>query len=199
MNFEKLLNSLSIRYIAIILHARRMGKRPRRAHRIILANVLAIYRKKRGLKPMKALLIEDDRLIGDIIADALTTHHWVVERAWDGEAGLELTTAQEYDLILLDIGLPKIDGITVCQQLRSKGCQTPILLLTGQNSAEAQIIGLDAGADDYVTKPFDVDILLARVRAIVRKGKSATSVLTWETINLIQPAEKSDAMTILSI
>ncbi|PSB13077.1 transcriptional regulator [filamentous cyanobacterium CCP1] len=133
---------------------------------------------------MKALLIEDDRAIGDILADALASQRWVVERAWDGEAGLELTNDQEYDLILLDIGLPKIDGITLCKQLRSKGCQTPILLLTGQNSAEAQIAGLDAGADDYVIKPFNLDIVLARVRAVARKGKSATSVLTWENIQV---------------
>lgn len=133
---------------------------------------------------MKALLIEDDRAIGDILADALSCHHWVVERAWDGEAGLELTNSQEYDLILLDIGLPKTDGITVCKQLRSKGCRTPILLLTGQNSAEAQIAGLDAGADDYVTKPFNLDIFLARVRAVVRKGKSAAPIVTWENIQL---------------
>ncbi|MBD2463463.1 response regulator [Oscillatoria sp. FACHB-1407] len=133
---------------------------------------------------MKALLIEDDRLIGDILADALTSHHWVVEQAWDGEAGLALTNVQEYDLILLDIGLPKLDGITVCKRLRSQGCQTPILLMTGQNSAEAQITGLDAGADDYVTKPFDLDILLARVRSVARKSKSATPILTWENIHV---------------
>ena len=133
---------------------------------------------------MKALLVEDDRAIGEILAEALTAHHWVVERAEDGEAGLELTSAQEYDLILLDIGLPKIDGITVCKQLRSRGCQTPILLITGQNSAEAQIAGLDAGADDYVTKPFNLDIVLARVRAVVRKEKSTAPVVTWGNIEL---------------
>jgi DNA-binding response OmpR family regulator/HPt (histidine-containing phosphotransfer) domain-containing protein len=133
---------------------------------------------------MKALVIEDDRATGDILADALSCHRWIVERAWDGEAGLELTDSHEYDLILLDIGLPKIDGITLCKRLRSKGCQTPILLLTGQNSTEAQIAGLDAGADDYVTKPFNLEVLLARVRAVARKGKSAAPVLTWETIEV---------------
>lgn len=133
---------------------------------------------------MKALLVEDDRAIGDILADTLSSHYWVVERAWDGESGLELTTSQEYDLILLDIGLPKVDGITICKQLRSRGCQTPVLLLTGQNSAEAQIAGLDAGADDYITKPFNLNIVLARVRAVVRKGKSAAPIITWENIQL---------------
>jgi DNA-binding response OmpR family regulator len=133
---------------------------------------------------MKALLIEDDRAIGDLLADALTRHHWVVERALDGELGLALTDAQEYDLILLDIGLPKLDGITLCKRLRSKGCQSPVLLLTGQNSTEAQIAGLDAGADDYITKPFNLDIVLARVRAVVRKGKSTAPIVTWENIQL---------------
>lgn len=133
---------------------------------------------------MKALLIEDDRAIGDILADALTDYHWVVERALDGETGLALSQSQEYDLILLDIGLPKVDGITVCKQLRSQRCETPILLLTGQNSAEAQIAGLDAGADDYVTKPFNLDIVLARVRAVVRKGKSTAPLVTWKNIQL---------------
>ncbi len=85
---------------------------------------------------------------------------------------------------MLDIGLPKVDGITVCKQLRSQRCETPILLLTGQNSAEAQIAGLDAGADDYVTKPFNLDIVLARVRAVVRKGKSTAPLVTWENIQL---------------
>lgn len=133
---------------------------------------------------MKVLLIEDDRAIGDILTEALTIHHWVVERALDGETGLELANAQDYDLIMLDIGLPKLDGITVCKQLRSRGSQTPILLLTGHNSTEAQVAGLDAGADDYVTKPFDLDIVLARVRAVARKGKSATPIITWDTIQL---------------
>lgn len=133
---------------------------------------------------MKALLIEDDRAIGDILADALTDYHWVVERALDGETGLALSQSQEYDLILLDIGLPKVDGITVCKQLRSQRCETPILLLTGQNSAEAQIAGLDAGADDYVTQPFNLDIVLARVRAVVRKGKSTAPLVTWKNIQL---------------
>ncbi len=133
---------------------------------------------------MKALLIEDDLAIGDILADALATHHWVVERARDGEAGLELTTSQDYDLIVIDIGLPKIDGITVCKKLRRCGCQTPVLLLTAQNSEAAQIAGLDAGADDYITKPFNLDIVLARVRAVVRKGKSTAPILTWENIQL---------------
>ncbi|MBD1909345.1 MULTISPECIES: response regulator [unclassified Leptolyngbya] len=131
---------------------------------------------------MKLLLIEDDLAIGEILTNTLTLHHWVVERATDGQMGLEMAAQQFYDLILLDIGLPKLDGLTVCKRLRRNGYENPILLLTGQDSVSAQVAGLDAGADDYVTKPFDIDVLLARVRALVRKGKSTT--LTWGTIQL---------------
>jgi len=134
--------------------------------------------------PVKALLIEDDRAIGEILSEVLTTHHWVVEWAKDGEMGLDLAISHDYDLILLDIGLPKLDGITVCKQLRSRGCHTPILLLTGQDSTAAQVAGLDAGADDYVAKPFNLDVVLARVRAVARKGKPITPVMNWETIQL---------------
>lgn len=133
---------------------------------------------------MKVLLVEDDRAIGDMLTEVLTHYHWVVEWALDGALGLELTDVQEYDLILLDIGLPKVDGITVCKQLRSRGCQTPILLLTGQDSTEAQVAGLDAGADDYVTKPFNLDIILARMRAVVRKGNASSAIVSWGDIHV---------------
>ena len=133
---------------------------------------------------MKALLVEDDLTISEMLAHVLTTHHWVVERATDGELGLELASLQDYDLILLDIGLPKLDGITVCQRLRSQGCQSSILLLTGQNSTEAQVAGLNAGADDYITKPFDIEVVLARVQSAARKSKAIASFLTWDTIQI---------------
>ncbi len=133
---------------------------------------------------MKLLLIEDDVEIRDVLVDLLTSHHWVVEQANDGETGLELAKTQSYDLILLDIGLPRLDGITVCKRLRTGGYENPILLLTGQDSTEAQIAGLDAGADDYVTKPFNLDILLARVRAVSRKGKASTGAVVWDAIQM---------------
>lgn len=132
---------------------------------------------------MKLLLIEDDPAIGEILTSTLTLHHWVIERATDGQMGLDMAAHHPYDLILLDIGLPKLDGLTVCKRLRSNGYDNPILLLTGQDSTTAQIAGLDAGADDYITKPFDIEVLLARVRAILRKSKPS-STLTWESIQL---------------
>lgn len=132
---------------------------------------------------MKLLIIEDDPAIGEILTSTLTLHHWVIERATDGQMGLEMAAHHPYDLILLDIGLPKLDGLTVCKRLRSNGYDNPILLLTGQDSTTAQIAGLDAGADDYITKPFDIEVLLARVRAILRKSKPS-STLTWASIQL---------------
>lgn len=135
---------------------------------------------------MKLLLIEDDRATADILAETLMINHWIVERATDGETGLKLAQAQEYDLILLDIDLPKIDGITICKKLRNQGCETAILLLTGKDSTEAQIAGLDAGADDYIIKPLNLKILLARVRAIFRKRKTPPlpKVTVYENIRL---------------
>ncbi|XWK91291.1 MAG: response regulator [Phormidium sp.] len=133
---------------------------------------------------MKLLLIEDDRATAEFLAEALTTHHWIVEPAADGEIGLQLAQAQEYDLILLDIGLPKIDGISLCQKLRNQGYKNPILLLTAKDSTETQIMALDAGADDYVAKPFNLDVLLARMRAVVRKAKTLPAIATYENIQL---------------
>ncbi|MFB2923569.1 MULTISPECIES: response regulator [Aerosakkonema] len=133
---------------------------------------------------MKILLIEDDRTTADILTETLTNYHWIVKLATDGETGLQLAQTQEYDLILLDIGLPKLDGITLCKRLRSEGYENPILLLTAKDSTEAQVMGLDAGADDYIIKPFNIEILLARVRAIVRKVKTLPTIVNYENIQL---------------
>jgi len=135
---------------------------------------------------MKLLLIDDDRGIGTMLADACTSQDWVLEQADDGETGLALALSQAYDLILLDLQLPAMDGITVCKRLRTGGYRHPILLLTGQDSPDSQVEGLDAGADDYVTKPFELEVLLARIRALGRKGKSLPSVITWESLQLDQ-------------
>jgi len=132
---------------------------------------------------VKILVVEDD----DLIAKALTTvlKTYAVEVANDGEAGWDLIELYAYDLILLDIVLPKLDGISLCRRVRSKGYQMPILLLTGQDSGHDKAIGLDAGADDYLVKPFDPEELVARVRALLRRGTvTATPVLEWGTLHL---------------
>lgn len=134
---------------------------------------------------MRILLIEDDRPAGSALAEILISQHYKVDLATDGQAGLALAETQAYDLILLDLMLPKLDGISLCKQLRAQEIQTPILLLTAQDSTSDQVMGLDAGADDYVIKPYDVEALLARLRALKRRGRSlAPAVITWENLQL---------------
>jgi DNA-binding response OmpR family regulator len=132
---------------------------------------------------VKILLIEDDQLTSSVITSYLIAHHHTVKLAMDGEAGLELATLYEYDLILLDVMLPHLDGISVCKQLRTQGYHNPILLLTAKDSTTDRVMGLDAGADDYVVKPCNMDELMARVRALLRRGKAIpSSIIVWENI-----------------
>jgi DNA-binding response OmpR family regulator len=134
---------------------------------------------------MRILIVEDDEGAAEILQQALTAHQYLVELATDGQAGWDLTEAFDYDLILLDVKLPKLDGINFCQQLRAKGDRTPILLLTAQDSSTNKVAGLDAGADDYVVKPYDIDELLARMRALLRRGSSPLSpILKWDSLQL---------------
>ena len=134
---------------------------------------------------MRILLVEDDRLIAIPLAKALSNQHYVVDLASDGLKGWELAESFSYDLILLDVLLPQLDGISFCQRLRSQGNQTLILLLTTQDTTPCKIEGLDAGADDFLAKPFDLQELLARIRALLRRGGSALPpLLTWNTLRL---------------
>lgn len=130
---------------------------------------------------MKILLVEDDPHTSEFLLTTLANHHYAVDPIADGGAGLDLAARWQYDLILLDILLPTLNGIEVCRRLRAEGCQTPILMLTMKDANEDVIAGLDAGADDYVAKSCDPSQLLARVRALLRRGNNAASspVLTW--------------------
>ncbi|MFQ4141444.1 response regulator [Chlorogloeopsis sp. ULAP02] len=119
---------------------------------------------------MRILLIEDDEVLADILSRSLHKHNYVVDIVADGQAGWEYAESTKYDLLLMDVGLPKVDGITLCQRLRSKGFFTPILLMTAKDASSDRIRGLDAGADDYLIKPFEVGELQARVRALLRRG-----------------------------
>lgn len=134
---------------------------------------------------MRILLVEDDEGVAQVLTKALTGQHYLVDLATDGQAGWELAEAFAYDLILLDVMLPKLDGISFCRQLRAKSDRTPILLLTAEDASTNKVAGLDAGADDYVVKPYYLDELLARIRALLRRGSSALSpVLEWGSLRL---------------
>lgn len=134
---------------------------------------------------MKILIIEDDERISSATAEILKDNNYLVETAFDGQIGWELAQSMNYDLIILDLMLPKIDGITLCQKLRKINCQSLILMLTAKDTNLDQVTGLDAGADDYVVKPFDLKLLLARIRALLRRNQSnLPPILTWENITL---------------
>jgi DNA-binding response OmpR family regulator len=128
---------------------------------------------------MKILVIDDDELIAHTLSTILSSQNYAVEVATEGQLGMELIEAFDYDLVLLDVMLPKQDGISICRQIRAKGLQMPVLLLTGIDSSHDKAIGLDAGADDYVVKPFDTEELVARVRALLRRGGASAPLLTW--------------------
>lgn len=118
---------------------------------------------------MRILLVEDDEVLSDVIEQTLTDQHYIVETAPDGQTAWDYAQSAEYELLLIDVGLPLLDGITLCQRLRSAGNKTPILLMTAKDASQERIRGLDAGADDYLTKPFDLGEFQARVRALLRR------------------------------
>lgn len=134
---------------------------------------------------MRILIVEDDELISEPIVKALGDRHYTVDVTEDGQAGWELASGVKYDLIILDVMLPKLDGISLIRQVRSHNISSPIILLTAQDSSINKVIGLDAGADDYVTKPFDLQEFLARIRALLRRGNPALPAqLEWGELHL---------------
>lgn len=120
---------------------------------------------------MRILIVEDERKIAAALKKGLETEGYVVTLALSGEEGFFCFTTEEYDLMLLDIMLPGRDGIAVLQTIRKKGITTPILLLTGRDTVEDRVLGLDSGADDYLVKPFAFPELLARIRLLLRRGQ----------------------------
>lgn len=129
---------------------------------------------------MKILLAEDDCCVAQSLTAALAEQHYQVDVATDGQKGWEFVKAFSYDLLLLDVTLPKLDGINLCQQLRSQGYRMPVMMLTARDTAADKVTGLDAGADDYVVKPYNLQELSARIRALLRRGSNPLStVLEW--------------------
>lgn len=134
---------------------------------------------------MRILVVEDEKKVASFIKKGLEEENYAVDIAYDGEEGLVLADINEYDLILLDIMLPKLDGIEVLRRIRGNGSGVPILMLTAKDAVEDIVSGLDSGSDDYLTKPFSFAELLARVRALLRrKTKEKTDLLTIDDLIL---------------
>lgn len=119
---------------------------------------------------MRILVVEDDPNLAAFVQKGLREESYAVDSAADGEEGLSMATTMPYDLLILDVMLPKLDGLTMCRRLRAAGSVTPILLLTAKGTVDDRVTGLNMGADDYLTKPFAFVELLARVRALLRRG-----------------------------
>lgn len=119
---------------------------------------------------MKILLVEDDERIAVPIKEVLESQHYVVDTALDGDTAWNFAKSWFYDLILLDIMIPKVDGVSLCRQLRQSGYNGPILIITARGADQEKVLGLDSGADDYLVKPFGFDELGARIRALLRRS-----------------------------
>lgn len=140
---------------------------------------------------MRLLLIEDDELLGDAVKAGLIQFGYVVDWLKDGEAARSAMKSESFELIILDLGLPKLSGLGFLQSIRNDGNSTPVIILTARDSVEDKVKGLDSGADDYLIKPFDLNELSARVRALVRRSQGrADAILQYKNITL-DPAAHS--------
>ncbi|MCJ2135363.1 response regulator transcription factor [Methylobacterium sp. J-026] len=134
---------------------------------------------------MRLLVVEDDKDINRQVVSALEEAGYVADKAYDGEEGGYLGESEPYDAIILDMGLPKADGVTVLQKWRRAGVKTPVIILTARDRWSDKVDGFDAGADDYVTKPFHMEELMARVRALLRRAAGhASSQITCGPVTL---------------
>ena len=120
---------------------------------------------------MKILVVEDEKKLANYVKKGLEENHFAVDVSYDGEEGLFMLYSNEYDLIILDIMLPGKNGLEILQEVRRKGKDMPILLLTAKDAIEDKVRGLDSGADDYLVKPFSFIELIARIRALIRRGR----------------------------
>ena len=133
---------------------------------------------------MRILVVEDEKKVAGFLAQGLEAEHYAVEIARDGEEALGRVASSEFDLVILDIMLPKRDGLAVLREIRARGLDVPVLLLTARDAVSDKVSGLDLGADDYLTKPFAFVELLARVRALLRRGAPATPELHLADLSL---------------
>jgi len=133
---------------------------------------------------MKILIVEDDIRISSFLQKGLKEENYTVDSSYDGEEGLFLIETNSYDLILLDVMIPSIDGVELCKKIREKGDETPIIMLTAKSSIEDKVLGLNEGANDYLTKPFSFEELLARINVQLRKGKSLNNLIKIDNLTL---------------
>src|SRR3989338_8569069 len=134
---------------------------------------------------MRVLLVKDEHRLSSVLKKGLEEDGFAVDAAFDGEEGLFLAQSEDYDLILLDIMLPKMDGIEVCRRLRGQNIKTPVLMLTAKSQVEDKVAGLDSGADDYLTKPFAFLELRSRIQALLRRSRQeASPLLTLSNLQL---------------
>ena len=134
---------------------------------------------------MRLLLVEDDESLGDAVKTGLTQFGYIVDWLKDGEAARSAIKSESFELIILDLGLPKLSGINLLQAIRHDGNTTPVIILTARESIESRVKGLDSGADDYIIKPFDLNELSARIRALVRRSQGrADTVLQYRNVTL---------------
>jgi DNA-binding response OmpR family regulator len=140
---------------------------------------------------MRVLVVEDEVEIADLLARALGEISWACDVVGSGTAALAALAATEYDLVVLDLGLPDMDGLALCRRWRAAGGQTPILVLTARTALDDRVTGLDAGADDYLPKPFAIEELLARLRALLRRPPSAQATRLRVADLELDPATRS--------
>ena len=134
---------------------------------------------------MKILVVEDEKDLNRVITKHLKKNNYSVDSCFDGEEALDYVLYGEYDLIITDIMMPKIDGYELIKQLRVKGNSTPVIMLTAKDSLDDKILGLDSGADDYIVKPFEFDELLARIRVLMRRNYGfATNIIQVDDVVL---------------
>lgn len=143
---------------------------------------------------MRLLLIEDDELLGDAVRTGLKQFGYIVDWLKDGEIARQMLKSESFELIILDLGLPKLSGLALLQSIRQSGNTTPVIILTAMDSVDSRIKGLDSGADDYITKPFDLNELSARIRALTRRSQGrADTEIHYKNITL-DPASHSVTM-----
>ena len=134
---------------------------------------------------MRILIVEDDIELADILKRAMTENTFSADVVHDGESAYHMATTDDFNLIILDLMIPKLDGITVCNKLRKQGNKTPIIMLTAKDAIDDKILGLDVGADDYIIKPFSMGELFARIRAVIRRDEQrATNIINVGCLTL---------------